>query len=206
VLAPMYATQDAPPLSWTWPLQCTLSRNSSFWATNFVKNWVELRYSVMMPDVRAAQAALEAELEAAADEAEGAAAALLAATGGRNPGAQEATRAALEDFALSAAEDVTRRWWALGDALVAKFSNGYVCLPAGEGERLSPGYPAAWLRAVGYDAYPSTLPPVAAADALPCISGALSCAVASALRSAAAWLAPQPRALDGAGGRRFGIV
>ena len=196
VLAPLYATQREPPPSWTWPLQCTLSRNSSFWAVNFVKNWVELRYNVMMPDVRAAQRDLEDQLIAAADEAEGAAAALLAAAGG-DAAAEDAAREALEAFALSAAEDVTRRWWALGDALVAKFSNGYVCLPSGEGDRTSPGYPASWLRAVGFDSYPSTEPPSQAffEQRRPghhgkprCRAGRVACAVASALRAAGNWV------------------
>jgi hypothetical protein len=173
-----------------------LSRNSSFWAVNFVKNWVELRYDVMMPDVRAAQRDLEDQLIAAADEAEGAAAALLAAAGG-DAAAEDAAREALEAFALSAAEDVTRRWWALGDALVAKFSNGYVCLPSGEGDRTSPGYPASWLRAVGFDSYPSTEPPSQAffEQRRPghhgkprCRAGRVACAVASALRAAGNWV------------------
>jgi dipeptidase len=206
VLAPLYAAQATPPPSWTWARQCTLSRGSAFWAANFIKNWVELRYSVMMPDVRAAQASLEAQLEAAADEAEGAAAALLAAVGG-GAAAVEASRVALEQFALSAAEDVTRRWWTLADALVAKFSNGYVCLPDGEGDRAAPGYPAAWLRAVGYDAYPATHEPAAGAAAAPCASGAVACAVAGALRSAAGWLAGAPAhqlTLASDAGRRAG--
>ncbi len=212
VLAPLYATQATPPPSWTWARQCTLSRQSAFWAVNFIKNWVELRYSVMMPDVRDAQARLEAQLVAAADEAEGAAAALLAAVGGGAP-AQEAARAALESFALSAAEDVTQRWWALADALVAKFSNGYVCLPGGEGERASPGYPQDWLRAVGFDAYPSTLPPMTTQHAhtqqtqtqqARCAGGALSCAVAGALRAAGDWLAAPAAVPHAAANRKVG--
>ena len=163
VLAPLYATQEVAPPSWTWAKQCTLSRGSAFWASNFVKNWLELRFSVMLPDVQAAQAALEDALASAADEAEGAVAALLAAVP-PSPDASEQARQALEQFAVSAAEDVTRRWWALGDALVARYSNGYKCLGASlfalrEGDRQSLGYPADWLRAVGFHSYPATLPP-----------------------------------------------
>jgi hypothetical protein len=96
----------------------------------------------------------------------------------------------LEGFALSAAEDVTRRWWALGDALVAKFSNGYGCMPSGEGDRTSPGYPAEWLRAVGFDAYPATQPPGGPGGAPHrCRAGRLACALASTLRAAGDWVA-----------------
>ena len=168
VLAPLYATQQVPPPSWTWAKQCTLSRSSAFWASNFVKNWMELRFNVMLPDVQAAQASLEDALGSAADEAEGAVAALLAAVP-PSADASEQARLALEQFTVSAAEDVTRRWWALGDALVARYSNGYKCLGDSlfdlqEGDRLSLGYPAAWLRAVGFNSYPATQPPLALAE------------------------------------------
>lgn len=53
--AVLYATQDEVPPSWGWGLQCTLSRGSAWWASNVVKNWLDLRYSAMLPDVVAAR-------------------------------------------------------------------------------------------------------------------------------------------------------
>jgi len=201
VLAPLYASQRLAPPSWTWARQCTLSRGSAFWAANFIKNWVELRYSVMMPDVRQQQRALEEALLAAADEAEGAAAALLRAVPADSD-ALEACRAALEQFAVSAAEDVTRRWWALADQLTARYSNGYRCLGEGlsfmqEGDRESLGYPQEWLKAVGFDRYPRTQPPQAqqaraGGHQRKCAGGARACVLARLLRSLADWVAAQP--------------
>ncbi len=209
VLAPLYASQAVPPPSWTWAKQCTLSRSSAFWASNFIKNWVELRYDVMMPDVRAAQSALEAALLAAADEAEGAAAALIASVPSDADAGEEA-RLALEQFAVSAAEDVTRRWWALADALMARYSNGYKCIGDNvyalqEGDRLSLGYPASWLRAVGFDKYPLTHPPQQTEQHQPRLrqAGTLASALAHVLRRVADWLAAPVHAN---GGRMAGLV
>ena len=78
--------------------------------------------------------------------------------------AHERARARLESFAVSAAEGATETWWALADALVARFSNGFQCLgPIDamlEGDRLAPGYPRDWLIAAGFHNYPATHPPV----------------------------------------------
>ena len=166
---------------------------------------MDLRYNVMMPDVRQAQVALEQRLVRGADEAEAAAAAMLAAAAaaaaatsasaarttasgsgsGSGSGsaamsaeaglaavasvaaaaaAHERARARLESFAVSAAEGATETWWALADALVARFSNGFQCLgpieAMQEGDRLAPGYPRDWLIAAGFHNYPATHPPV----------------------------------------------
>lgn len=169
VYQPMYASQRVVPPSWSWGRQCVMSRTSSFWAFNFVKNWVELRWAAMMVDVRAAQAAKEADLFDATEAMEAQVAALIAASssspssstpnnhggagggsGGNTTDAIEAGRMALEAFAVDAAERTTLGWWDLADTLVAKFSNGYVCGEGcPEGDRASPGYPAEWLKAVG---------------------------------------------------------
>ena len=31
VMSPLYASQEVPPPSWTWALQCKMSRSSAFW-------------------------------------------------------------------------------------------------------------------------------------------------------------------------------
>ncbi|GAX81201.1 hypothetical protein CEUSTIGMA_g8633.t1 [Chlamydomonas eustigma] len=163
VFTPLYATQEVPPPSWTWPLQCTFSRSSTFWAVDFIKNWVDLRYNVMMPDVRSVQQKLEQQLLTAADKLEAEAAAALTGGGaaadlrsGTSNGLQPSTlvsdswgvraqsvaaartavRARLESFAVSAAENVTLKLWSLADALVARYSNGYKCLGDIEGTLL----------------------------------------------------------------------
>lgn len=51
----VYGTQNEIPPSWGWGLQCTMSRNSAWWASNVVKNWLDLRYNAMLPDVVAAR-------------------------------------------------------------------------------------------------------------------------------------------------------
>ena len=156
-----------------------------FRASNFIKNWVDLRYNVMMPDVCQAQVALEQRLVRGAEEVEAAAAAMFAAaatgsgsgsaatsaeaglaavTSAAAAAAHERARARLESFAVSAAEGATETWWALADALVARFSNGFQCLgpieAMQEGDRLAPGYPRDWLIAAGFHNYPATHPPV----------------------------------------------
>lgn len=47
----LYGSQDEVPSSWDWGLQCTMSRHSAWWASNVVKNWLDLRFSAMYPDV-----------------------------------------------------------------------------------------------------------------------------------------------------------
>ena len=65
---------------------------SAFWASNFVKNWMELRFDAMAVDVAAAQTATEAQAAAMADAAEAAAAEL---EDGTAEGAAPATLATL---------------------------------------------------------------------------------------------------------------
>lgn len=117
---PFQTTQQEVPPSWEYGLQCTLNRHSAWWGSNAVKNWLDLRYSAMLPDVVAAREALEGEIMATTLAAEKAALALEDGTAA----GYEAARQSLQAFAVGSAEVATRRWWGLADHLMAKYSNG----------------------------------------------------------------------------------
>ena len=61
VFVPFFAVQQRAPRAWLTGMQSKFSRDSAYWAFNFVNNWILLRYNRMIVDVRAAQARLESQ-------------------------------------------------------------------------------------------------------------------------------------------------
>jgi len=121
------------------------SRESAWWAFNFVSNWAELKYSYMIRDINALQDSIETAELAAVERVGGEALALLEEDRGL-------ALDVLTGYSVSNAEAVVTRWWALSDHLIAKYDDGYVNAPdsmAGE-----VGYPQWWLDEVGYSRGP----------------------------------------------------
>lgn len=114
-----------------------LSRKSAYWAHRYVENLANLRWRDMIVDIRNARkfamaksAALLAELDQAPDMP-----------------LDKVTRVLVKN-----AKGVVERWWLLADELMEKYADGNV---HGQPQ----GYPAWWLKAVGYPAGPPPVPP-----------------------------------------------
>jgi len=122
----------------------SVDRESLFWAVSAVSNWAfGSMFSHAIVDIRAAQAELEPKAEALA--------AMLQHAGAAEHNSQLATFAS----------NLRGAWWDLFWSLVGKYNDGYVVTHGGGGAVSSAavGYPAWWLKAVGFDkalAAPST--------------------------------------------------
>ncbi|MCU0303063.1 MAG: C69 family dipeptidase [Thermoanaerobaculales bacterium] len=139
VYVPLYAGITRVPESYTVGSLDEFSWDSAWWVFNFVANIANLKYSYMIEDIRAVQGELEGRFLAMQPVIEKAAVELA----GTDP---ELMRAFLTQYSVGQAEEVVRRWKALGEHLLTKYNDGYV---AGEGEgSVERGYPESWLREV----------------------------------------------------------
>ncbi|MCF7935746.1 MAG: C69 family dipeptidase, partial [Synergistales bacterium] len=123
------------------------SRESAWWAFNFVANWSALKYSYMHQDIKRLQDSIElGELEASkkVDERAGK---LLGES-------REAARRYLTEFCTTNAQQVVSRWWEFSEELIVRYNDGYINSPghmAGE-----VGYPKEWLKRTDYYNGPTT--------------------------------------------------
>jgi dipeptidase len=136
---PLYCGITDIPASYAAGTLQKFSWDSAFWVFNFVSNYAALRYEPMIADVRLVQQAIEGDYLAVQPAFEQAAAVLY------RTDPELATRW-LTDYSVLHAEEVVRRWRALGEQLVAKYNDGYI--QDGKGQPQEVGYPESWLREV----------------------------------------------------------
>jgi len=145
VYVPFYAGITEVPESYSSGSLRQFSRDSAWWAFDFVSNWADLKFSYMIQDIRAKQALLEGKAFKEQSAVEQTAARMYETD-------PDSAREYLTDYCVNNAEDVVAQWWDFADYLVAKYHDGYVNIPeAGQGV----GYPAWWLEAVEYDEGPT---------------------------------------------------
>ena len=125
------------------------SRESAWWAFNFVSNWADLKYSYMIEDIKAVRDPLEAEFFAVQPTIEKAAIELYE----KDP---ILAQSFLTTYTNSCATRVVDAYWKLASQLVGRYADGYVY---GDDtyKRESVGYPDWWLKAVDFGK--STIPP-----------------------------------------------
>jgi len=123
------------------------SRDSAWWAFDFVGNWSRLNFQRMCnADIRPLQAQLERGGEAA-----------LAAWDVETEGCND--REALTAMATDFANGVVQSWWQLADRLIAKYSDGYVngAVDQPQNTAAKPiGYPSKWLGRTNYPDGPTS--------------------------------------------------
>lgn len=123
------------------------SRDSAWWAFDFVSNWSRLNFQRMCKaDIRPLQQALEAQGENA-----------LAQWDLQTEEVRD--RQVVTQLATSFASDLVERWWRLSDQLIAKYSDGYVNGSVGRPQNSAPaplGYPSEWLGRTDYANGPTT--------------------------------------------------
>lgn len=137
---PIYCGVTSVPESLQIMDRTDFSRDSAWWAFNFVEDWSNLAFSYMIEDIRAMQQKFEGEFFAMQDAIEGAALTLY------NTDPALCTTF-LTNYTADAVNRVVSAWWDLADDLVAKYTDGYSNYSSG-----SKGYPAEWLEAVGFGA------------------------------------------------------
>lgn len=125
----------------------TFSRDSAWWAFDFVANWSRLNFQRMCKaDIRPLQQALEQEGEGALAEWDRQAATSL-------------DREMLTRLATTFSTSLVQRWWRLADQLIAKYSDGYVNGSVVRPQNSAPaslGYPSDWLGRTNYANGPTT--------------------------------------------------
>lgn len=114
-----------------------LSRRSAYWAHRYVENIANLRWKDMIRDIRVAR-----------DELMRRSVSLLAQLD-KSPTMPppEVTQKLVAN-----ARAVVARWWQLADDLMEKYADGNI-------HGVAQGYPAWWLKAVGYTKGPPPVPP-----------------------------------------------
>jgi dipeptidase len=135
--APFYTTITELPKSYTTGRLQQFSRDSAWWAFNFVANYANLRWSYMIKDIQKVQKEIEDVLFGLQPAVETAAMALLK----KNP---ELIEKYLTNYCVSSAEINIDKWWRLADFLVTKYNDGYIQNEKGRPQEI--GYPAEWLR------------------------------------------------------------
>lgn len=149
VYVPFYVGATEAPPSYLVGKQSHFDRtiNSAWWAFNFVNNWIQLRWNVMIVDVRAEISRLATMANTAQPELEKQAQALYPNV--------DAVRALLTEKSIQYQEYVTESWWKLADTLVTKYSNGYRVDGEGSGELTPLGYPGEWLKTTEFVDFPA---------------------------------------------------
>ncbi len=135
IYMPIYCGVTSVPESLQIMDRYDFSRDSAWWAFDFVENWANLAWSYMIEDIRAHQAEYEGEFFAMQPAIESAAAQLY-----------DTDPALAVTFLTNYTADVVNRTvagqWAFADMMVCKYNDGYV-------NNSTKGYPQAWLDAVG---------------------------------------------------------
>jgi len=136
---PLYCGITDIPASYATGSLGAFSWDSAWWVFNFVSNYAALKYADMIVDVRAVQNEIEngyLDLQPAVEKT---AAALCA----DDP---DLAARYLTDYSVMHAEDVVRKWRALGEHLMTRYNDGFVKDADGRPREL--GYPEAWLREI----------------------------------------------------------
>jgi dipeptidase len=109
------------------------SRESAWWAMNFVADWAAIKYSYIRRDIMDMQDLIELRevrsVESLSDQAESMEA--------------DAARDLLTGWCTSNADSVVAAWWGLSDDLIVKYDDGYVNSPGHMAHEV--GYPERWI-------------------------------------------------------------
>ena len=136
---PLYCGIDALPKSYTGGSNSKFSWDSAWWVFNFVSNYSYLKWSQMIPEIRACQKDIESNFLALQPAVEKTAVELLKTS------PNLAVRY-LTDYSVMHGEQTAGRWRELAEHLITKYNDGYVRDINGKYPEV--GYPEAWLRRV----------------------------------------------------------
>jgi len=152
VFAPFIATADRAAESYHKGHLETFSRESAFWAFNFVSNWMMLNWESMM----------SMTVGPVQSEEQGRIFAAVTALEAQWPKEKEA----VNKFQQGLQQRLVERWWLLADDVIARHSDAIYTHQ--NGTKMGLGYTAWWLQMIGYDegfftvrwVAPSLMPPL----------------------------------------------
>lgn len=134
---PMYIPMNELPRPFVTGQRGEFSSDSMWWMFDFVGNYANLRYSHMIQDIQAVQDDLEQQFIALQPAVEKTAVELCRT----NP---ELATQYLTSYSITQSELVLRRWQALAQLLIRKYSDGYIADEKGDVEK--PSYTEEYLR------------------------------------------------------------
>ncbi|HDP78947.1 MAG TPA: dipeptidase [Mesotoga infera] len=112
------------------------SRDSAWWAFNFVSNWAALKYSYMHEEIKLMQQKYEAFSLSRLPEIEASVAAILPTKPGE-------AADYLARFCSRNSQEIVRAWWEFSEYLIVKYNDGFI---SEKGNMAQPtGYPKEWL-------------------------------------------------------------
>ena len=123
------------------------SRESAWWAFNFLSNYSGLKYNYMHAEIVDLREELEKGFLRDLAVAERRALALLAVDAAK-------ARAYLTELARRNTADTLARWWGLADHLIVKYNDGLLNEEGKMGQPL--GYPRDWLQTTSWPTGPTT--------------------------------------------------
>jgi dipeptidase len=150
---PLYCGINEFPRSFsTGTCQWVFNREVAWWAFESVKDLADQKFSYMIKDINAVQERREGKQFAMQPAIEQAALMLYKTD-------PKLAREYLTNYCVDNANNVVSEWWKLFDYLIAKYRSGYLnseYIPGQTPTSTTLGYPAWWLKAVGYDKGPLT--------------------------------------------------
>jgi dipeptidase len=147
-LMPFYVGVNELPQSLETMNLIDFTRDSAWWAFNFVANYATIKYSYMIKDINEKQKELEGgayDVQHAVDQA----AQIL-----WQNDQEKLCKSFLTSFCKSSTERVVSEWWKLSETLIVKYNDG--CITTEENVMQQVGYPKDWLDDVGYDKGPTS--------------------------------------------------
>jgi dipeptidase len=138
VYMPIYCSVTSVPDSLITMDRYDFTRDSAWWAFDFVSNWANLAFSYMIEDIRLHQQKYEGEFFAMQDAVEAAALTLYET----NP---DLAVTFLTNYTADAVNRTVAATWDFADLLVTKYNDGYV-------NNSTKSYPQEWLDAVDFGA------------------------------------------------------
>jgi len=134
---PLYTSINKLPKSFTTGKLSKYTRDSAWWAFNFVANYANLRWSYMIKDIQNVQKEIEDMQFTLQPEVEKMANNLLK----EKP---EIVSEFLTKYCIDNAEANFRKWLDLGDFLITKYNDGYIQNEKHRAKEV--GYPEKWLK------------------------------------------------------------
>jgi len=131
---PFYCSITEIPKAFTKGDIRKYSRESAWWAFNFVSNFANLRYSYMIKDIQIVKKELESSFIAMQDSVETRAKQLK----------KKKRNKFLTNYSCSMGELTHKKWTELGEHLITKYNDGYIKNEKGSPEAV--GYPEEWLK------------------------------------------------------------
>ncbi len=133
---PFFAGVSSLPESFSQVDTSQFSRDSAWWAFNFVSNWADLNYQAMRSDIAAMQDKYELKMLELLPAVQKTALELYQNN-------EVGTREYLTTFSTQNAEYLFKEWWNFADQLIVRYDDGMFSVP---GKMAQPnGYPREWL-------------------------------------------------------------